>query len=291
MLLSKNVISEYNSMASLRYGIVAISVCAIIQLQKNIVSLCSLFSFVFNNVVSAAKEVSLVVSDGNFMGFPSCQVHNCQMHLPNNRAWFCKLHSCLRDQCAVVGCEQCVVKASDTKHTCSDPSHQDLERYHYLHAWAHFRLKERLQKARLSTATNSETPHSDFHDDTENDEHQTGAELNTDGRAHTEAHIDSQPLLSPSPKLKIKLGRGRTHNEQILVAPCGIIIACATFYGAEAIPSVVVSNLQESSFDANTGLVEKTYHSFRAPNHLVYDSNCLLSKHVKAQKNKMFKNL
>jgi hypothetical protein len=43
-------------------------------------------------------------------------------------------------------------------------------------------------------------------------------------------------------KLRAQFGRKRTHNEQIIVAPCGIILARETFYGAEAVSTVVVCN-------------------------------------------------
>ncbi|KAF8913256.1 hypothetical protein CPB84DRAFT_1841654 [Gymnopilus junonius] len=36
-------------------------------------------------------------------------------------------------------------------------------------------------------------------------------------------------------RISAQFGRKRTHNEQILVAPCGVILARETFYGAEAI--------------------------------------------------------
>jgi hypothetical protein len=39
---------------------------------------------------------------------------------------------------------------------------------------------------------------------------------------------------------KAQLGRRWTHNEQLIVRPCGIIIARATFFGAEAVSSVAV---------------------------------------------------
>ena len=44
-------------------------------------------------------------------------------------------------------------------------------------------------------------------------------------------------------KIRAQFGRKRTHNEQIMVAPCGMIIARATFFGAEAVSTVVVRRL------------------------------------------------
>lgn len=41
-------------------------------------------------------------------------------------------------------------------------------------------------------------------------------------------------------RLKARFGRRRTHNEQTLVRPCGVIFARATFYGAEAVSNFLV---------------------------------------------------
>jgi hypothetical protein len=43
------------------------------------------------------------------------------------------------------------------------------------------------------------------------------------------------------------LGRQRTHNEQTLIRPCGVIHARATMYGAEAVSNVLVSSSFNSS--------------------------------------------
>ena len=55
----------------------------------------------------------------------------------------------------------------------------------------------------------------------------------SDGGEHTGA--------KPPKKVCAQFGRKRSHNEQIFVAPCGDIIARETFFGAEAVSSVVVS--------------------------------------------------
>jgi hypothetical protein len=41
-------------------------------------------------------------------------------------------------------------------------------------------------------------------------------------------------------RLRAQFGRRRTHNEELIVAPCGIILARQTFYGAEGVNSVAV---------------------------------------------------
>jgi hypothetical protein len=49
------------------------------------------------------------------------------------------------------------------------------------------------------------------------------------------------PLPKPK-KIRAQFGRKRSHNEQIIVCPCGIILARETFFGAEGVASVVVSS-------------------------------------------------
>lgn len=54
------------------------------------------------------------------------------------------------------------------------------------------------------------------------------------------AETTNFPQLQVKKRLRAQFGRKRTHNEQVIVAPCGIILARETFYGAEAISSCVV---------------------------------------------------
>ena len=52
--------------------------------------------------------------------------------------------------------------------------------------------------------------------------------------------IDSSQESTKKKQIWAQFGQRRTHNEQIIVMPCGIIIAQETFYGAEGVGSVVV---------------------------------------------------
>ncbi|KAJ6564240.1 hypothetical protein B0H19DRAFT_1209843 [Mycena capillaripes] len=64
-------------------------------------------------------------------------------------------------------------------------------------------------------------------------------------------------------KYKALFGGVRTHNEQILCRPCGVILSHAMFYHAEAVSNVLL-------------FVQKTFsvpHAFK-PEHFVYDTNC-----------------
>ncbi|KAG2131405.1 uncharacterized protein EDB93DRAFT_1255512 [Suillus bovinus] len=91
--------------------------------------------------------------------------------------------------------------------------------------------------------------------------------VDADGNVQAAVAQDS-PAVS-SHKLRAQFGRRRMHNEQLIVAPCGMILARETFYGAEGVGSVV----------------KMIKHVFRSddikPKHIFYDNNCMLSKIVK----------
>ena len=53
----------------------------------------------------------------------------------------------------------------------------------------------------------------------------------------------AESQLTKKEHIRAQFGRRRTHNEQIVVTPCGVIIGRETFYGAEGVGSVVVRNL------------------------------------------------
>lgn len=63
-----------------------------------------------------------------------------------------------------------------------------------------------------------------------------------------EDQLDDLDMKDPSHKsdlgnvkVKARFGRRRTHNEQLVVGCCGIIVGRATMFGAEAISGVKVS--------------------------------------------------
>ena len=59
-------------------------------------------------------------------------------------------------------------------------------------------------------------------------------------------HTTVPPPPAAKKKIRAQFGRLWTHNEQILVAPCGMIIARETFYHAESITAVVVRAIYSS---------------------------------------------
>ncbi len=62
--------------------------------------------------------------------------------------------------------------------------------------------------------------------------------ITVDAKANT---ICPQKPESGNRKVIARFGRRQTHNEQLMVRPCGMIIARATFFGSETVPQTVVS--------------------------------------------------
>ncbi|KAL4263779.1 hypothetical protein AB1N83_006099 [Pleurotus pulmonarius] len=198
-------------------------------------------------------KTSVVVIDGVTLGFPCCASPGCLTDLANNHSRFCANHQSLDGDCAIIGCSQPVQPRSSVCHLAH---HIAVEQTHRDRCQSRFQLQERLQRARvahLNDALPHDIPTSDLIDTTEQDE-----------------EFEVAPLGEPAKvKIRAQFGRKRTHNEQIFVAPCGIIIARETFYNAEGIKSVA-------------DMIRQVYRDpMLMPNHIFYDNNCNLSKHVR----------
>ena len=58
----------------------------------------------------------------------------------------------------------------------------------------------------------------------------------------TDTDSPASTLLAPAhKKLQAKLTCSQTHNEQLAIAPCGMILGRDTMFGAEGVASVAVS--------------------------------------------------
>jgi hypothetical protein len=146
--------------------------------------------------------------------------------------------------------------------SCSNLEHQKMERLQSEKGKAAFTLKERLQRHRVAhpnaaitapAPENVEVPVDDL-EETDTWFENNGGEVRvfTDPNPgsvgvlddmNTQANAECEATKSElgNRKIRAQFGRRRTHNEQTLVRPCGIICARATFYGAEAVSNVLVS--------------------------------------------------
>ncbi|KAF8910006.1 hypothetical protein CPB84DRAFT_1743508 [Gymnopilus junonius] len=164
-------------------------------------------------------SIWVTVMDGIGLQHPTCAHHNCKNPLTTARDRYCAKHQDLNNGNAPVVTEklkcQCVLHPNDA-----------------------------LPDKDLDAA--------DLIDDEEEEEF----EINEEDLIHGVHEGMSDPCgASPvctsasrnKKRISAQFGRKRTHNEQILVAPCGVILAWETFYGAEAI-STCASNCNPAAF-------------------------------------------
>jgi hypothetical protein len=124
---------------------------------------------------------------------------------------------------------------------CSEPAHQEVEHVHRERGQARFQLKERLQRALVAHPNDAIAEEGT--DLTNVDDEIEEFEIGGLKQSHGVKKV----------QIRVQLGRRRTLNEQIIVAPCGMIIAQETFYGAEGVGSVIVSKIVSIEFITHLG--------------------------------------
>lgn len=117
----------------------------------------------------------------------------------------------------VVDCHE---NATPGKQTCSEPSHRALEDPNGRSAL--FILQRRLERLRTSTLQNEGTGVTE-----------ELTEYDADGECPSKSDEGNT-------KPRARFGRRRTHNEQLVVATCGVILGRATMFGSEGIDGVMV---------------------------------------------------
>ena len=145
--------------------------------------------------------------------------------------------------------------------TCSIPAHQTMEKLHVEKGKAAFTLTERLKRQQHFQYRSTQLDNNlDGAEDIDEDETWFEANIETgdvdiftvDNPGTVAGGTAEEESDAPCPATKSELGnkkfkaqfaRRRTHNEQTLVRPCGVIVARATFFGAEAISNVLVSDI------------------------------------------------
>lgn len=176
----------------------------------------------------------VVVIDGVTIGHPCCAVHGCQEKLAKLTNRFCDLHTRNNKLCSIVDCSEPVVEG---RLACANESHLQAEERHMLHVQSRVR-RPNIETVSQDHPVNDQAPVMSF----------IGEELfDVDNAGHI-VKEDAGPTAHPSAptsgnkRLRGQFGRRRTHNEQLIVAPCGVIVARTTFFGAEAIKTVRVSH-------------------------------------------------
>lgn len=221
-------------------------------------------SFIHVKLLDLAK-CQAIVGDGISIGRPCCGVFKCQQPLQNNRHRFCAMHSEKDNICAIVGCKNPVVEIvihdadggppkTRKKKVCALPEHQKMEKKHEEHSTGSFLYQERLRQAHITQLTNSFSDTQTIPQD-EIEEDFAAFEIQENGEAIIlERQVGSvgvqdtvENLLDCPSKakngnrtFKAMFGRRRTHNEQTLVRPCGVVFARATMFGSEAVSNYLV---------------------------------------------------
>ncbi|TFK22315.1 hypothetical protein FA15DRAFT_681746 [Coprinopsis marcescibilis] len=203
------------------------------------------------------RVTRVVVSDGVTLGRPCCGEFNCKKPLANNRHQFCPEHAGKALACCVHGCN--LAKAVGRK-TCTDPAHQAVEDIYRERGTARFQLQSMLKRAQVGQPERSAAAPQGLDP--------------FDAEALQQTQPSQSMPVQATKRIRAQFGRSRTHNEQLIVAPCGMIIAQETFYGAEGVASVV-------EFIKQVYRVPGTM-----PNHIFYDNNCTLSKMVNNPENR-----
>lgn len=166
------------------------------------------------------------------IGHPCCSYGVCTTPLASNCDKFCIGHTSDADYCSIAGCTW---KVQDKSHLCDVPSHQEAQRIHVEWSQAHFQLKKYLEQAKVAHPCSS-------------DPVEAMAEVESIDDIVKEVSSTDGPQRAPakSVKLKAHFGCQSTHNEQIFLLPCGLIVGWESFYCAEAVLSVVVCCLSLS---------------------------------------------
>jgi hypothetical protein len=187
-----------------------------------------------------------IISDGLGITHPCCGVAHCTEPLENvKRDRFCPGHQYRLNVCAIEGCEQDV---STGYLTCEDAAHRALEQKRQLRNKANFQLRPQLQKVTTSNPSNPPL------DEEVTQFLQAEGEPVDEGVEETLLPAEPSQETSGCPqkpesgnrRVTGRFGRRQTHNEQLMVRPCGMIIARATFFGSETVPQTVVSILRNS---------------------------------------------
>ncbi|KAF8958550.1 hypothetical protein BDZ97DRAFT_1923591 [Flammula alnicola] len=206
--------------------------------QKEVLHRCKKCTRIYNgNDGKPIKSVWVAVMDGVTLGHTCCAVHNCKIPLTTSRDRYCTAHRGLSNICAIKDCSEPVLEG---KRTCIHPSHQEVECVYRLRGESRVQLQEKLKRQRVAHPNDGiaqEVDVGELIDDEEEEEFEVDEQNPNLVHGINEGVSDlrgASPLPTGSAtkkRISAQFGRRRTHNEQILVAPCGMILARETFFG------------------------------------------------------------
>ncbi|KAG6906415.1 hypothetical protein DXG01_014052 [Tephrocybe rancida] len=211
--------------------------------QENYAHACKQCFIITENDKGERFKLHAALCDGNSIGHRCCRVHDCQEPLPTTSHRFCVKHTLeVGWQCSV---KDCTTASSKEHWTCELPEHRAKETQYFEQGKALFQLQARLRRAGMVSDTDALSTVLDVEEDSR-----------CDGKSPT------------GNQLRALFNQGRTHNGQLIVRPCGVVISRATFFGSEAVSSV--HEFGKAMFPTP----EST------PEYFVFDNNCKLQAHI-----------
>ncbi|KAF8585112.1 hypothetical protein K439DRAFT_1616199 [Ramaria rubella] len=187
-------------------------------------------------------------SDGIMISHPCCAIHDCKIPLVN-ASWdvYCPAHLGYESKCAV---------------TVS--SHWALEVAYHKKGSAFFQLHDRIPGVWVGSPEKSITGGS------RDGEYAMMVEAEDIAGANPVVLECDEKAVQGNHKLHAQFRQWRTHNEQLIIRPCGVIVSRTTFFGSEAISSV-------------REFVLATFPTLESmPKAFFYDMNCGLLKHCRS---------
>ncbi|KAK1233689.1 hypothetical protein PQX77_002846 [Marasmius sp. AFHP31] len=169
------------------------------------------------------------VTDGITIGHPCCAaVLDCKNPLPTTKHRFCIEHDHYTTRCAVTTCSE---EVRPGFRTCGDPEHKKIEDHLKMRGKAMFQLKRRLERLHATQIHDSLPTQATgaVGDGIEG----VGADDDEDVYFDQDGVCDEKSEKGNT-QSKARFGRKWTHNEQLCVASCGVILGRATFFGSEA---------------------------------------------------------
>ncbi|EIW54821.1 uncharacterized protein TRAVEDRAFT_39313 [Trametes versicolor FP-101664 SS1] len=209
------------------------------------------------------------VTDGISIGHPCCAVHDCPHPIRTQKGSRYCAH-----ECSVIACG---LRASPGFRTCAEPAHRALDEYLRLENRAMFQLRRRLEQLHPGSKSTSTAPSTILSPSQLGRLINTPAQSTGDTSVPVSAPDDSAPsdstLLGELESLldnatspagnkqhRAQFGRRRTHNEEVAVASCGVILGRATFYGSEAINGVLGADADTRAHFSHCVLPVDVFH-------------------------------
>lgn len=194
----------------------------------------------------ASVTVSAAVTDGVTMGHPCCCVKDCKEPLARVTDQYCHIHLNYGLQCCI---NDCGMPREPGFRTCALNEHRE---------------EEKSRKMRVRRPAHQRRQMLTGNEDDNGDNAASGRKV----------------------KVKGRFTRRWTHNEQLMVRPCGVVIGRATCYGSESMTAVKV----RSSFRSgphktplqvfSRSVFPETLPGLE-PEILFFDNACGLRGHIK----------